>query len=123
MTRSTRRGATIHGCMVLVMVLCVVVTFGMYNSGRPIFHEAVAMSTGLACMIAGLRRRTEEAAAFGAVAVPAAISSAIAGSGRMPLESVQGVSGLLYAGGAAIYVVSVVIVASRAQQDHGESQG
>jgi len=113
MRRDGRRGATLHGCLVLVVVLPLVATFGMYNAGKLSFHVTVAAGAAAGLLACTLRNMRAESVAFGLIAVPAFISAVLACTSAVPIGTLETVSGLLYMAGPFLFGVAAVIRASK----------
>ncbi|MBM3461415.1 MAG: hypothetical protein FJX76_04890 [Armatimonadetes bacterium] len=108
------RGATIHGCLVMALVLSLVTTFGIYNANKLEFHVIVASLCGLGCFVMLYRDARASAAGLALVALPAAISAALGYLGVLQGEALQLWSVLLYVAGPVIYLVLATVLAYRA---------
>lgn len=108
-----RRGATLHGCLVFVVVLPLVATFGMYNAGKLSFHVTVAAGAAAGLLACTVRQMRTEAIAFALIAIPAFISALLAYTAAVSVGTLETVSGLLYMAGPFLFGVAAVVRARK----------
>lgn len=105
------RGSTRTGCLVFVLVLPVVTTFGMYYAETLRFHLWVGAVAAALCALCALRGLRAEAVAFSLIALPAAVSAWLLSSGAVAPAALGNVSGLLYMAGPLLFAVVAVYLA------------